>query len=164
MKSKFKNPYVYGQAILLVILAIFFLSSCLQRSIHSHASFESVESAVLAAVDQTRYPKQDNLKIRRLFSIDPSLAENIALYRVGNGMEGSEMILVEFDPAYKEQIEQAMINRKASQKSIYEGYAPDQASLMDGAVIDFQDNFGLYYAGENPGKVDQAFLKAIKGN
>ncbi|MBF0579178.1 DUF4358 domain-containing protein [Erysipelotrichaceae bacterium RD49] len=164
MPSKFKNPYAYGQAILLVILVLFLISSFFQGSIHSTASFAQVESAVLAAVDQNQYPKQDNLKIRRLFSLDPYLAKNIGLYRISNGMEGSEMVLVEYDPSQKDQIEQAMKDRQSLQKSIYEGYAPDQAELVDGAVIDFQDNYGLYYVGADPQKVDQAFRQAIKGN
>lgn len=159
-----KLPARIFQAVLLIILALFLFSYFEGGSIHSNASFENVQQALAGAVDPGLYPLMDSQKLKRTMNIDPSSAVNVAFYRLDDAMSANELLLIEYDPAQKEELEAAARSRQASQEHIYEGYAPQQAALMKDALIDFEENYGLYYVGSDPQRVEDVFRAALRGN
>lgn len=160
--NKTKNPYTLGIILLLAVLCVFLVMTFTSKKIHSTASFEQISQAMTEAVDPGLYPKQDVQKLRRDLKLDPSLAKNIAWYRLEDAMSANEMLIVEFDASGQEALESAAQSRQEAMYTLYEGYAPEQAALMSDALINFQDNYGLYYTGNDPQKINEAFMQALR--
>lgn len=160
--EKHHNPYTAGIAALLAVLVIFLTVTFTSRKIHSSASFDQVNAAILENLDANIYPRQGVQKLRRDLKLDSSDAQNIAWYRMDDAMSASELLVVQFSEEQQEALESAVIKRKNAQQTLYEGYAPEQAETMKNALIDFQGNYGIYYTGLDGQKIDQAFLNALR--
>lgn len=162
--SFLRNPWNWAKAVLLVLLAAFWIPVFQSgQSVSSTAAFDCVKQILAESLDAETYPEQDATKIRRLLGIDPSLATNIWFARQDDLMSAREIVLLEFTPENREALEAAMEARQSAQMNVFEGYAPEQYDQVKNGLIDFQNNYGLYVVGDDPRQVDALFLQAIKG-
>lgn len=151
------------QIVLAAALLIFWISSCTDSRIVSQASFDQITQAVLQSVNQELYPPMDGQSAKNYLALDESQANLWSLYRKNDAFDASEMLIAKFEtPQQQENLKKAIEERIAQQINTYEGYAPAAASLMKDALVDIQGNYALYYVGENPDSVKEAFLKALK--
>lgn len=151
------------QVALVLCLLVFFAFQISTGRIVSNADFASVQSALAAGVSAEVYPQQDQIKLRRVLGMDPSEFTQAVLFRLDDAMSANEMVLVQYEnDAQREAFEQAAQNRISSQHEIYAGYAPEQAALMEQALVDAQGNYGLYYVGDNPQAVMEVFEAALR--
>lgn len=137
----------------------------LNGKIHSEAEFETVAAAVVESLDPAIYPEVSDSQIRRYLDLDPSMLTSVSLYRNKDAMSANELLIAQFDsPEAANAFEKAVNKRVSTQKDIYSGYAPEQAALMDTALIDVHDNYALYYVGDNGSQIDALFKQALKGD
>ncbi|MDO4663592.1 MAG: DUF4358 domain-containing protein [Erysipelotrichaceae bacterium] len=148
---------------LVVCLLVFWAPSFINQKISSTATFSKVEEKVIQAIDATNYPRQSTQKIRRLLNIDTNDVINIGLYRSNDALSPNEIVLVEFDPAKGQKIEEILNARQQSQYDIYSGYAPDAAAAVEKGWIDVEENYAIFYVGDETEQVKNAFISALKG-
>lgn len=162
MKKAHPEPFAAMKYILVLLFAGFLLSG-LMRGRVSHASFESVNAAVLAAADNAPRSEGDNQMLRRLYGLDPESLEAVTLYYPTSSMAADELLLVKFaDPDQGETIRQAMQSRIDSQHSSFDGYAPEQAAMLENSsVVEVRGNYALLVVGADAAAVLSAFSDAL---
>ena len=130
-------------AALLLFMAPSFISAPV-----SHQEFEAAVTDTLAGGDETVYPRRDGQVIRRYLGVNPSDFANIAFMRSDDNMAAEELAIAQFDSASQRDAFVAACNsRIQKQRSVYEGYAPEQTALMDKAVVKVWGNYGIYVVG-----------------
>lgn len=134
------------------------------QKIHSNQPFDTIQAKVSEGLDPNLYPPISTASLRRYLDLDPALFNQIVLLRNEDALSARELCLVWFDqPQAGNAFEQAVEQRIYSQKDIYEGYAPEQTALMENALVDIEDNYALYYVGDNPQTMQNTFQNALKG-
>ena len=163
---KRRNPVFLniGMAITLCLLTFILGQQIFGGKIHSKAAFNEVISKLTQNLDPEVYPHVETSALRRYIDLDPAAVNEISMYRNEDLMSAGEMVIAHFEnPQAAKDFEAAIQNRITSQHDIYSGYAPEQTALMENALVDIQDNYGLYYVGENTAGIDDAFISALKG-
>ncbi len=163
---KRRNPVFLniGMAITLCLLTFILGQQIFGGKIHSKAAFNEVISKLTQNLDPEVYPQVETSALRRYIDLDPAAVNEISMYRNEDLMSAGEMVIAHFEnPQAAKDFETAIQNRITSQHDIYSGYAPEQTALMENALVDIQDNYGLYYVGENTAGIDDAFISALKG-
>lgn len=159
------TKYTIIRIVLVVLLLALWIPAFLPSGIYSSQSMDTVASALTSSLSEDIYPKQGTQAIKRYLKIDPNDFDSIAFYRNDDAMSASEMLIASSsDQALLDSLQKAVEARINSQASVYEGYAPEQKALMDEALVDVQGNYVLYYVGDEPAKMDAAYIKALKGN
>lgn len=164
MKSTSPKLFSVIKGCLLVLLLAFWIPFFLPAGIYSNEPFDLVSKAVSKDLDSSSYVLQDDQALRRYLGLDASSFSGISFYRIGDAMSARELVVASSDSAdVLDTLEEAVNTRIASQTAVYEGYAPDQSALMQQALVDRQENFLLYYVGDDPNGLDAAFISALKG-
>lgn len=142
-KPTARIPALLGM-LLSIVLVCLFLMGQLSQGKESSAPFEAVAEAVEASVDMTALQPGDNQMIRRLYGLQPADYEGIALWYPVTNMGAEEILLVKLaDMSQQETVLAAMEARVESQIAVFEGYGPEQVSLLESAVTDVQGNYLL---------------------
>lgn len=152
------------QIALCVVLAIFCFFQLKPEGIYTDKSAQEIAQCLITRVSPEVYPAVDTVRIPAFLSLDPAAMDEIFFYRTQDAMSAGELLIVRFSTSeQKDLFLQSASARRQSQEDIYSGYAPEQAAMMENAVIDVQGNMALYYAGEDPSGMDEAFRQALKG-
>ena len=151
------------QLVLLILVTVFWISSCSPARIHSDTPFEQAAAAVSEAAGSDYYPSMDAGKARKYISLSDDDCASWAFYRTSDAYNAQELLIAQFDtPEQADALEEVIESRMSRQIQTYQGYAPAQEALLKAAVVDFQDNYVLYYVGEDPKGVQSAFEKALR--
>ncbi|MDO4465640.1 MAG: DUF4358 domain-containing protein [Bacillota bacterium] len=150
-----------SKIVLIVVFGLFMLVQ-LQKPKKSNANFEEVETIVMQELEEYGLEKQDNLKIKSTFSLDPSSCTNIAYYKAEDPMDVREVLIVQFDKeAFASTIEKSAQKRVLEQTNAFEGYGPEQVKLLKKSKIYSQVNYAIYVTSENSGDVLKVFKAAL---
>ena len=127
----------------------------------SGTSFETMSEAVVGACDLSRMQQADNQMIKRLYGLDPADFDDILLYYPQTNMGAEELFLVRMrDSGQKKMVSDAVTERLTTQKNSFEGYGVEQSAMLEKAVMDIRENYGLLIVGDDPGAVYKAFSEA----
>ena len=100
---------------------------------------------------------------KKYYGLNAADYESVVLYFPISNMDAEELLIVKVkDVSQAEEVEEACLERQSTQIGIFEGYAPEQLSLCENAVLDVQGNYILYVVHENADAIDSAFKKALK--
>lgn len=127
----------------------------------SDASFDHVLAAVTETMDMTDYPQADQSVIRSKLGLDAAQFPGIYYGRTRNAMKAEEMLLIQYDPARKQEVLDAVNQRIQGQIQVYEGYAPEQKARTEQAVISVHPNYLLYITGDQARQAEKRFLEAL---
>ncbi len=153
-----------GMGIALVGLLAIFVSQLSAGKIHSDQPYETVSAKVLEGLDGNLYPQVSTASVPRYLQLDPASFTSFGYWRNNDTMSARELCLVQFDnPEAAKSFEQAVNARITSQHDIYSGYAPEQTAQMEDALVDVEDNYALYYVGDDPAGREAIFKAALKG-
>lgn len=142
--------------LLAVIISVFHIPK------DSKEDFGVVLSKVQANLDLSAMVEQDNQAIKKNLGLNPEDYERIAYYKINDVMQANEYVLVKFkDDAQQAGFKEAIQKRIDEQNNLYEGYAPDQVQLLEGAVIDIQVNYALYVVDKNASQMNEQFLNSL---
>ena len=133
----------------------------------SDADFETVSAKISEAAEQSADRKLmqpgDNQMIRRLYGLDPEAYDGMLLYYPATNMAAQELLLVRLtDLSQQETVVEAMEQRAQSQRSSFEGYAPEQYSLVENHVLDVQGNYLLYVTGTEAESIKAVFEESLR--
>lgn len=160
MKGMMKYIGIVKYILLLILLAfIFFLQKGEGVSL---APMETVAGAVTKAVDMERLSLGDNRMLRRLYGIQAGDYENVVLYVSGSNMEVEEILIVKLrDLDQAETVKEAAEARVKKQLKSFEGYGPEQCSLLKSHVLDVRGNYILFLVNEKAAEAEKAFRKSL---
>ena len=147
-------------AILASLAAVLISLTAANRT--SNADFTDVSKAVLASAELSPMLEGDNQMIRRIYGIDPSEFKGAMLYYPSGNMGCEELLLIQLsDLSQQEMVQNAMQLRIASQRSAFDGYAPDQCAMLDRGIVEVRGNYLLLVVAKDPDSVRDAFLQAL---
>ena len=131
----------------------------------SGAKFDAVLDAVTKDADLSSMTEGDDNTIKRLYGLDPTEYENVALYWPTSNMDAQELLLVQLkDLSQQEAVKKAVESRLAAQKKSFDGYGVQQYALLtESSVTDVRGNYVLYVVHPDASTIDAAFLAALKG-
>lgn len=147
---------------LLLILLLVFIINLLRGDKLSDADISDVADAVTSSVDMTGISAGDNRAVKRLYGINANDYEQVALYTSESTMAVEEILIVKLkDTSQAESVESAVDARVDSQLQSFEGYGPEQCSLLDAHVLDVQGNYILFVVHGEAQAADKAFQNSL---
>lgn len=139
-----------------------FLYTQTMQNRQSSASFDTVSSAVLQALDLTDMQEADAQMVRRLYGFAPSEMDGCLLYYPATNMGARELLIVKLsDLSQQTSVSDAIQARRQTQMKSFEGYGVEQYDLLSNAALEIQGNYILFVVHENAAAAAQAFLKAL---
>lgn len=159
MKKYLQLEYI--RYALVVLLLIFVIILC-QGGRISKADIQAVTDDVLASVGTDGISEGNRQMIRRLYGLDPNDYDGISLYYPDSNMGAKEFLIVKMsDMDQFETVKSAMESRVDTQKSIFEGYAPQQYAMVENYQLCHEGNYVLLVISEDPSAAVKAFKKSL---
>ena len=144
--------------VVVLVLFIVFISSESKISTKSAAEvFEGVKSSM----DLSALSKQKSKKFEEEFSLSAEDYEDIIYYASSSVMEVRELLIVKLkDTADEDALSEAVKKRTEEKIKLFEGYAPNEASLLKNHILIEKNGLVLFAVCEDTAKASAAF-KAI---
>ena len=158
-----KLHIVQGFKALVFILLCFFVGMNLNVPRISDKEFGNVQNLTLQNFDLKDYKQMSNQEIKRFLNVNPQDYERISFKRINDPMQADEIVIVQFKLVEQgQEFKDKMEERMENQKNIYDGYAPEEAKLVDKGIINLQANYALYVVGDSAQEINKAFVKSLK--
>lgn len=150
------------QGIVLILILVFMAQFAIVPA-DSATPFQTVQKDTLKGIKISDYTKQDNQKIRRFLSLEPSTYKNVAYYKNNDDMQASEIVIVKFSSNDQaKRFTEGMNRRIKDQINVYEGYLPKEADLLKAAIVYTQGNYGLYVTNKKAQTISSQFKTSLK--
>ncbi|MDO4498360.1 MAG: DUF4358 domain-containing protein [Coriobacteriaceae bacterium] len=130
----------------------------------SDASIDDVSGAVIEAMGDNAetMKEEDGRAFKRDFGLSANDCEGVVYYAPASNMEATEVLVVKLsDTSQQQELRDAIETRVSQQLNTFEGYAPEQAGLMQDAVVDVRGNYVLYAVGSDAQSARSAFAKSL---
>lgn len=129
----------------------------------SHAPMQKVQKETLKYVDAAKMQEGTPQMIKRLYGLNPKDFEGICLMYPKTNMGAEEVLIVKIRDVNGQQdkVKEAVEKRLETQKKNFDGYGTYQYGMLKQSRIVVKGNYILFISGKNPGKVEEAFLKAL---
>lgn len=146
-----------GELICVVLLGVIIAYVCVQDSV-SQTPFEAVESAVVAAADTEGLKARDALEIKKKLSLEGDAYTDFVCFSSDSVMDVRELMLFKAADAKAVRDISDKIKQYAEEKTeIFEGYAPEESSMLSSHMLIGKKGYVLFYVGENKEAVASAF-------
>ena len=154
---------IQGFKALVFILLCFFVGLNLNVPRTSDKEFGNVQNLTLQGFDLKDYKQMSNQEIKRFLNINPQEYERISFKRIDDPMQADEIVIVQFKSEEQgQEFKDKMEARMENQKNIYDGYAPEEAKLIENGIVNLQANYALYVVGDSAKDINKAFEKSLK--
>ena len=148
----------YGLVALLLFGIIFFIF----RKHESKTPFDDMSVAVAETITSDHLERNSTRFLKKYFDLNPDDYDGVMIYTPRSNMDAEELVLIKLSSNDQaEAITRQIEARIQSQYEIYEGYAPEEVALLDGAIIDVQGNYILYVVGDFAQDTDEVFRKKL---
>lgn len=155
--------YIF-QAIVFVCILVFVAQFLIQPQ-PSNAEISSVVEQTIHEEDISALSLANNKEVKRYLGLDPSSFEGITYYKNKDPMQGSEIVIAKFqNNEQKAEFENAIETRIESQKNIYEGYLPEEATRVSNAVVYVQANYGIYIVSDDASAILSRFQASLNSS
>ena len=112
----------------------------------SSRPFSEVEKDVEKALDKKELTRQEDSQFKRNFGLNAADYSGVMYYSSEASMSADEVLLVRVKSSDQiQEVTAAVEERIASRKNDFEGYAPEEAKLLDDAVKSARGNY-IFYA------------------
>ena len=133
------NPPLSAATILKFGMAFLILVYIVLLLIYTSGStkpFEEVASAVEEQLDQEALVKQDARALKRYYGLNSADYEGVMYYSAEFSISALEVLLVEVNTDQQvQEVRDAVEERLENRRNTFEGYAPEQAQLIEQAQI-----------------------------
>lgn len=150
-----------GELVCIVLLGVFITFVCLRDSVSSEP-FENVEAAVTEAALIEGLTQRDALEIKKKLSLEGDDYIDFVCYSGDTVMDVRELMLFKAADAravaaLSDRVED-YINEKIS---IFEGYAPEESSMLSAHLLIGKKGYVLFYVGDEQEAVASAFSESL---
>ncbi len=139
-----KIAYIMKYVVLALIIA--FIVLLMLNMSGSSRPFEDMEKDVESALDTDGLTRQEDSRFKRNFGLTAADYSGVMYYASDASMSADEVLLirVKSDDQVQE-VTAAIEERIAARKNDFEGYAPEEANLLDNAVLSVRGRY-IFYA------------------
>ena len=128
----------------------------------SRKSFDEVSAAVSSAVDTNNLSGQDSQALKRNFGLNSSEYSGVLYYASASGISAEEVLLIQVaDSSQISQVTDALEEHVESRQQIFEGYAPEQARLLESARQSVRGSYIFFAVSENADWYMEAFAGSL---
>ncbi len=150
-----------GELVCIVLLAVLITFVCLRDSV-STQPFEKVEKAVASANVIEGLAKRDALEVKKKLSLEGDDYTDFVCYSSDSVMDVRELMLFKLADSQGVRNVSSKIEEYVNEKiKIFEGYAPEESSMLSAHVLIVQKGYVLFYVGYEQEKVISAFSKSL---
>ncbi len=147
--------------VFLVGLLVVMLSGLVRGSAWN-PDFGALEAEVEAQLDLTGMRQGDEQLLRRLYGLNAGDLRHWVLYTAQDNMDVEELLLVEAaEEGQIARIRQAVEKRVEVQKHNFEGYGPEQLSLIEKYVLRDSDPYLLFVISEDAEEAKSGFVRGL---
>lgn len=112
----------------------------------SNKPFEDVEVSLEARISGEGMVRQDDSVFKRNFGLNAADYSGVMYFSSGESMSAEEILLIKVkNDEQIQEVTQSIAERIVSRKNDFEGYAPDEAKLLDDAVNSVRGRY-IFYA------------------
>lgn len=128
----------------------------------SRKSFDEVSAAVSKAVDTDVFSEQDSQALKRNFGLNSSEYSGVLYYTSVSGISAEEVLLIQVaDSSQISQVMAALEERVESRQKDFEGYAPEQADLLENARQTVRGSYIFFVVSENADRYMKTFADSL---
>ena len=147
---------------ILIILLLVFIGGLLKNGEVSNSKISKVTENVTKSMDMEKLTESDHRMVKRLYGINANDYEGVSLYVAGSNMEVEELLIVKLKSTEQaEAVEEAIKKRLDRQLESFEGYGPEQCTMLNDHVLDVKGNYILYVVNNKAKAADKAFQKSL---
>ena len=129
------SRFTTAKYIVTAVLVVFVLVMAVSGR-ESTKSFSEIAQALEARTNSASLQTAAGGDLKRLYGLDPADYEGVLLKTAVSGMSAEELLFITLkDKSQLPAVESAINQRLAERSSIFEGYAPEQARLVEDARI-----------------------------
>lgn len=124
--------------------------------------FEEVAAAVEEQLDTEILEKQDAQALKRYYGLNGADYEGVLFYSAEFSISAEEVLLIEVKSEQQvQEVRDAMEERLESRKHTFEGYAPEQAQLIEQAQLQARGRFVFLAVSSEAEKYVSAFTNGL---
>lgn len=155
------KSYRWKEWLCVIALVVFVFAITANRS-NSDAEPETVFDAVLQTLEAPELKKQKDAVFKKAFGLETGDFEGVCYAASDDVMEVREVLVVKLKSADGAERLIERIETRAEEKTVlFEGYAPEQAALLQKSVVRRKGNFVLFVVCDKPAYAVRAFLRAL---
>lgn len=157
------NKHRVFEVICVVFLAVFILLMSIGDSYSDKTVDEVFEFLPQSAEFKENFQKIDKNKIREEFGIEFDGIDSYVYYASDSVMTVDELMIIKLKENAKADGIIGKIEKRVKDKQIlFEGYAPEQSSLLKNYSLSHKDGFIFYCVSENSTDAMIYFLESLK--
>ncbi|MCC8141357.1 MAG: DUF4358 domain-containing protein [Lachnospiraceae bacterium] len=152
---------VWVKYVIIGALALFVVFMFLNNRA-SNMPFADVEQAVESQIDPETMTRADDQTIKRDYGLNAADYDGIMLYVSTFNLNAQEILLVKVeDESQMQDVEDAVDARIESRKNDFDGYIPEQAKLMDDALVTIRGDYLFLVISDEAEKYQAAFERSL---
>lgn len=148
----------WGAAFLILV----YIALLLIYASGSTKPFEEVAASVETQLDKENLVKQDARALKRYYGLNSADYEGVLFYSAEFSISAQEVLLIEVKTEQQvQEVRDAVEERLESRKNTFEGYAPEQAQLIEQAQIQVRGKFIFLAVSPEAESYATAFTKGL---
>lgn len=146
----------------ILLLIIGFVVMLMLYMSGSNKPFEDVEASLEKKISQEGMSRQDDPVFKRNLGLNAADYSGVMYFSSGESMSAEEILLVKVkNDDQIQEVTHAIEERITSRKNDFEGYAPEQAKMLDDAVQNVRGRYIFYAVSPNAEKYLDVFRDSL---
>ena len=150
-----------GELVCVVLLGLFIAYVCVQDNV-STEPFEKVKEAVVSVASADGLTERDALEIKKELSLEGDEYTDFLCLSSDSVMDVRELMIFKAGDADAVRNISGKIEAYVKEKTaIFEGYAPEESSMLSAHILTGKKGYVLFYVGDSPEAVASAFSQSL---
>jgi hypothetical protein len=147
---------------ILLIVFVFLLAGRIFQPTDSDKPLTEISAQTLKNIDMLSMVEKTPNDVKLFLQLNPGDYKEIVYYKSDDVMQPSEILIVHFNSRDQyDAFESAITSHVNSQANIFEGYAPEESSMLSDHILIGRKGYVLFYVGENQEAVASAFSQSL---
>ncbi|MBC8530023.1 DUF4358 domain-containing protein [Christensenellaceae bacterium NSJ-44] len=139
-----KHNFLFIKIGLMAFIAVFLILICTSGN-YADKPMEQIASVLSQAEGMDGLKAGAAGDLRRYYNLEEEDLEGFMLCLPASPMDADELLVVKMkDEQQASAVEQAILQRQASQKASFEGYGAQQTALLNGYVLEIKGRYAFY--------------------
>lgn len=145
-----------------VLILVLFLGFVYADQTAKNVPMEKIDKAVEAKIPENSMEKCNDRDLAHFIGLNHSDLDGYIYYKGTQALSVDEVLIVKTkNKEQKNQVKDAVEKRIKSEKKTFEGYGPEQVSLLRNAIVKTKGNYVFFSVGKNSDKIEEAFKDVI---
>ncbi len=146
----------------MLVVLIVFLISVYSMQDADDVSLKKIDRDLCKKTDIEEMEKCNPRQLMQFTGLDAAAFDSFLYYKSGEALSAEELIIIKADsPDDLDTAQDAVESRISSQITTYKDYAPDQAAMLNNAIVSRRGDYLFYCTAEKPEKYEEVFDNAV---